>query len=204
MARLKHPNQVPPRGYVYFQKETRLLLQSDNLKSLVDLVIAHRKQKSLGPTDPAYVRSEIERQICTRLGTEDCKPEGISDGWVPQGRADLITVGSILSASRAAFAILESGFELAPKEEMTRRAKVCLDCPLNQPVSGCACAPLYKLIAALVPADRKPDGLHVCLVCKCSLQAKVNLTDEQIRAANANQNYPWPENPCWQKELAKQ
>jgi hypothetical protein len=106
-----------------------------------------------------------------------------------------------MSASRAAFEVLKSGLELAPMDEVKRRAEVCLNCPLNQPMQGCACAPLYKLIATLVPEDRKLEGLNVCQVCNCSLLAKVNLLEDHIFKSNQGRNFSWPAGACWQKDI---
>ena len=78
---------------------------------------------------------------------------------------------------------------------------MCRNCPLNQPAQGCACALLYKMIAEVVPAGRKLEGLHICRVCKCTLQVKVNLLAEHIAASNAGRNFNWPAGECWQRDI---
>ena len=201
MARLKHRNLKPPRGFRYYQRETQLVIESDNLLSLAKKVCAHRRQRGLEPTDEPTVMLEIERQMCTRLGTADCRPESPNDGWVPQKDSGLITVGTVLSASKAAFNLIESGFELAPMEEVNRRAADCLGCPLNQPINGCACAPFYKLIEKLVPNERRIPGLFVCLACSCSLQCKVNLLADHVFKSNQGRDIRWPEGACWQRTI---
>lgn len=204
MALLKRRTTVPPGGFTYLQTETQAKITGENEDQLIDYVIAHRQYKALTPTDRETVRKEIERQICTRLGYSECKPEGKDDKWVPQdGSKPLIGMTQMIAFSKAALAFVASGGELAPIEEVKRRAAGCLACPLNQPVTGCSCGIFYKLVASAVPDSRKIDGLNVCMACHCALQAKVNLTDEQIVVSNDGRKIDWPQlnPPCWQSEV---
>ena len=202
MAVLKRRNTAPPGGFKFYQAETRFAMTAENEDQLIDLVMAHRQYRGLVPTDRESVRLDIERQICTRLGHGDCKPEGKDDPWVPlDGSKKLVTMGAVLAFSKAAFAFVSSGFELAPMEEVQRRAEICRACPLNQPMTGCSCNTFYKAIEAAVSRERRLEGLHVCKACDCSLVAKVNLTDAQVVASNEGRGILFPAGACWQKTV---
>lgn len=202
MALLKRRNQSPPGGFVYLQTETQATIKGENEDQLIDYVVAHRQYKGLTPTDREAVRKEIERQICVRLGHGDCKPEGKDDKWVPQdGSKPVIGMTQMIAFSKAAMAFVASGGELAPMEEVKRRAAICLRCPLNQPVSGCSCGIFYKAIEAAVPRARTIEGLNLCMACSCSLVAKVNLTEEQVVISNDGRKIAWPDQECWQKSI---
>ncbi len=202
MATLKRWNTSPPGGWQYYQKETAFTIKAENGHQLVQLVVDHRKYKNLEPQDPLAVRLEIERQLCVRLGYGECKAEGPDDKWVARdGKQRIATMSAVLAFSKTALSFFKSGMELAPMEEVQRRAANCRSCPLNQPMTGCSCNLFYKIIALTVPRERKLDGLYVCRACDCSLEAKVNLTPEQIVASNKGRNITWPEQECFQKSI---
>jgi hypothetical protein len=203
MALLKRWRVAPPGNWTYFQKESQLRIKAENGDALVDQVVEHRKYRGFTPTDRETVKLEVQRQICEKLGFNDCRPEGESDPWKPKdGSKPLVTMSNVLSFSKAAIAFVKSGGELAPMEEVKRRADICRQCFWNRELSGCACGGFYKILDAAIPKDRKLDGLHVCGICNCSNGVKVNLTEEQVRASNAGRNLPWPtETPCWQFDV---
>jgi len=175
MALLKHQNASPPGGWRYRQSETGLVIIGDSLQDLTAKVVTHRQYKGLKPDGPHLVGLEIQRQICSRLGADNCKAED-GDSWVPISSAPRrLTLNDMLAFSRTALEFIKNGGSLAPKEEAKSRAAICLNCPLNQPASGCKCGTFYKMIAATIPSDRKFDGLNICQACACSLQAKVNV-----------------------------
>lgn len=187
---------------MYFQKETEFTIKAENRDNLVDLVVKHRQYRNLHPQQPALVALDIERQICVRLGHDECRPEGGEDKWVARdGRKPGVTMSGVLAFSKAALAFIASGAELAPMEEVHRRAAGCRGCPLNQPMTGCACNIFYKALDAAIPRSRKLEGLHVCRACDCSLVAKVNLTAEQIIVSNKGRQITWPAQECFQREI---
>lgn len=200
MALLK-TRATPPGGWVYLQTETQFTLKAENEDALIDLVMAHRAYKGLAASDRATTKKEIERQICTRLGHAECKPEGKDDPWVPRdGSKPRIGMMQMIAFSKAALAFVASGGELAPIEEVKRRQSMCLSCPLSSMVSGCSCGIFYKTIDAAVPKARSNPNLGICLACSCSTNAKSNLTEEQIMISNDGRKIDWP-HPCWQAEI---
>lgn len=203
MAKLKSWRTTPPGGWVYHQAETNFTLKDENADALIKRVVDHRIYRSLTPTDEESVKAEIGRQICGRLGYAECRPEGKDDKWKPRdGSKPVIGMSQMLAFSKAAFAFISSGGELAPIEEVKRRQAMCLACPLSSMVTGCSCGAFYKAVDALVPASRSNAGLGICLACSCSTNAKTNLTEEQVHISNEGRDIQWPsDTPCWQAEI---
>ncbi len=202
MATLRTPRTAPPGGFFYFQKETRLRIKADNLDELVGRVIEHRQQNRLEPTDRISVSLGIQQQICARLGKSHCRREGPDDPWVPRAEGEtLLTLQSVMAASRAAFEWLGGGMKLVDMEENHRRHEICADCPLNQPMTGCRCSVLFAMIAKVVPENRRFGDLHVCHACGCSLAAKCAAPLNVLRASEEGRNVSYPA-WCWMAGLA--
>lgn len=202
MALLKYRNEVPPSGFWYLQKETRLRVTGDNLKDLVLQVIAHRKHRGLEPTDFDTVALEVERQICSRLGDFHCKPEKGEENWTPVTLdSTVLKASNVASFSRAAWEWIKSGRELVPEEQAKERAAKCAQCPINWPLTGCKCGSLYRLIERGVPKEKRFEGLGVCAICQCSLPAKVWLPRNVINSSNEGRNLRFPQDgSCWQAD----
>ncbi len=197
MARLKFPNQVPPRGFFYVQKETRLRIEGESIGDLSKKVVDHRVYKGLPGQTMEEARLDIERQICSRLTKRECASElGVDDEWKPIDDNPNITLSAVIGASKAALEFVASGAELVPEVERSRRTEICLDCPLNNAVRGCRCSIFYRMIERMVPANRRNPELFVCSACQCSLQAKTNLPANVIKAGDAGRNIQYPSN-CW-------
>lgn len=202
MALLKFINEVPPSGFWYIQRETLLRMEGEGIKDLTNKVVDHRKYKGLTPIDHATVRLEVERQICSRLGVYHCKKEGPDDKWVPFTYPNtVISMSAVLGFSRAAFTWLMTGGELVSQEKAEGRRAKCAACPLNWPLSGCKCGKVAKLVAKAVPAEKRFENLGVCMVCECSLPAKVWLPRSVIDASNAGRDLKFPQDgSCWQAD----
>ncbi len=198
MAVLKHPTTSPPGGWKYRQAETLLTLDGDSLHALVDKVVSHRRYKGLKPDDPQLVNLEVQRQICTRLGTGECKPESEVDEWVPLPITPRFTLMDILAFSKTMLEFAKSGGKLVSKEELKRRADICRGCACNQPAQGCKCSIFYKMVNASVPSDRREPNLHICACCSCSLIGKTNMPASVLKADTRKINYP---GFCWMKEI---
>lgn len=202
MARLKFPNEEPPGGWVYLEPRSRLTIKGENLAQLVQKVIQHREHRGFQPTDPATVRVEIERQICTKLGDALCRREGEGDDWQPINGLPAIRLSTILSLSRAGLDWIAAGRPMVEMAEVGRRREICLACPLNEPLHGCMCAPFYRLISRTIPADRRFDDLHVCRACGCSVTTMVNLPMDVLDESHAGREIAFPVT-CWQHPAAK-
>lgn len=201
MARLKFRNDVPPLGFWYLQRETRLRIDGESLKDTAEKVIAHRKYKGLTPTDYPTVVLEVERQICSRLGTFHCQPEPGEKTWVPvEMQSTMLSAGAVKSASRAVWEWFTSGRELVPEAQAKERADLCTRCPINQPLTGCKCSSVFKIIEKVVPKEKRFDGLGVCGICQCSLPAKVWMPENVIDVSNEGRKLNFPKDgSCWQR-----
>jgi len=193
MALLKHPTMKPPGGFVYRQAETGLKLEGDSLHNLIAKVVAHRRYKKLTPDDEETVGLEVQRQICTRLGLDECKEEA-GDVWVPVPTQPRFTLNDILAFSKTALEFVRQGAGLVSVPVAMQRRTICAACPLNQPASGCKCGTFYKMVNAAIPKERQWEDLHVCQLCSCSLKAKVNVPMSVLAADT--RKISWPVH-CW-------
>lgn len=181
MAHLKSPATQPPGGYTYRQAETALILTSDSFHGLVAKVISHREYRGLKPTDAATVEKEVHNQICSRLGLNECNPDP-GDDWVPVLKPGILRLTEIMAFSKTMLEFIKNGGVMVPMEEAQRRRKICVECPLNGPATGCKCGLLYQMINMFIPKERKFEDLQICKLCRCSLKAKVNVPMEVIEA----------------------
>lgn len=200
MALLKIQNTTPPGGWKFYEPATGLTIVAGNLHDLVAKVIEHREHKGVRPTDRATVVLEVQRYMCGALSTAECRSEGPSDPWVPVPSDRYITLADVMAASRAAMQYIVGLGRLEPMEENQRRRRICVTCPLNQPMSGCRCGPLYRAIAAVVPSERGFADLHVCGVCHCSLRVKCAVPADVIRASDRGRGLKYPGH-CWVNEV---
>lgn len=203
MALLKSYTTTPPGGWQYFQAETEFTIKGDCWSELIDLVLAHRRYRNLHPQDKPAVELEIQRQMCRKLGKGECRSEGPQDKWLPlPHEKTMLTMEMVLAFSKAAIAFVASGGELAPMEEVKRRAEICRTCLFNRRLSGCRCGPFYALLDRTMPKHRRMPDLGVCGPCQCSLSVKVNLTEEQVIASNEGRDIQWPKDQeCWQRTI---
>ncbi len=201
MAVLKSRRDSPPGEWKYFQRETEYEMKGENESDIVNLVVAHRRYRNLHPQDPEAVRLDIHRQICSKLGTQECQKEGPDDKWKPINPERIrFTASMIMSFSAAALEFVKGGLKLVPVEESLRRAAICQGCPMNQPMTGCNCNNFHKIVASMVPADRTIPYVGVCYACGCDLKSKVNLTDEVIIESNKGRDIEYPDF-CWQRAI---
>ncbi len=96
-----------------------------------------------------------------------------------------------------------TGFSVVPQEESERRAAICVTCPHNQIISGCAgCHGVGEIVSALTGnrTTSVDDRLNACRVCAgCSLKAKVHLPKEVIDISAYAAQLP---KFCWLVESA--
>ncbi len=197
MALIRSFRDVPPGGWRYVQPETGVRFAADTFEALVEQIRPHREYKGI-PADELGL--EVQRQLCTGLTVAECKPEPGEDYRPVRDLTARLSTGLALSLTRTVAAALgevaAGRFPLVSREEARRRGAVCRGCPFNKPASLCACSAVYRAIEAAIPADRREDGVSVCMACGCSLHAKVNLPLDVVRSGNApDVVFPsW----CWQ------
>lgn len=173
VAVLTQKNTAPPDGFKYLQPETGLWITGDFLSELVERVAAHRAHKQISPWDAASVEKEVVNQICAAAPPGVCRGEPGEDYRPLVNNIRRLSLAKIALATDTLVQWLKAGMAMVDKGESHRRAEICRACPMNQIPSACVCTPFWKMIDALVPADRNEPGLHVCGICSCSLRAKI-------------------------------
>jgi hypothetical protein len=200
MARLRFPSQKPPGGWKYLQPETRLWFNGDD-QGVVDMaeqVAKHRAYRQLPRATAREALEDIHRQLCERLGKDHCIPEDGED-WNPIKRdySNNLDGEQAVAFTKSFLTFVKDGGAVAPMPEVKRRAAICLACPMNLRTAGCAsCSFLQGVINGVIPTHLRQEGLHVCAVCGCGLQAKVLMTKEVIAAGDAGRGLVYPEH-CW-------
>lgn len=202
MALYRFPEMNPPGGWRYRQTESKAIIVGESHYDLVNLVIAHRRHKGYKPIDRSSVILDVERQICTRLGSQQCKSEGPEDTWVPvPSKHNIFDIETIRSFSAAAWSWLKEGGKLIDEPEAERRAEICRACPANSDAGqGCMRCHLAKVVGTLVPEKRKLDGLTMCVFCGCDLRAKILMPDDVIVKSDQGRDIKYPLH-CWQREI---
>ena len=196
MPRLRDKNLTPAGGWVYLNVETDLWLKGDNWLDLVAKVKAHRTYKGLSNHG---IEIAIETQLCETLGEQWCRANK-GETWNPlENIGKKIGIKQLASLSAFILEWIKSGESIVSKDISSERATICRKCPVNRPLSQCACTPFYKAVNALVPEYRKEKDLHVCGICGCSLPAKVLMPQSVIQKDNSNKKLKYP-NGCWQNE----
>lgn len=195
---LLNTRDTPPTGWVYVERSTGAQFERNSYDQLLEAVREHREYRGL----PVHeTERDVQDQICLTLGEPTCR-RSRQDPAPIRDRTRSLDLDTLMSGSRALFGWLGSGGATVAPSVSQDRAKVCLSCPLNKPVSKCSCSPFYLLLQTAIPKDRTIDGLHVCMACGCSLKAKVLVTDEVIRGSiSPSTDFPkW----CWQLPIAAQ
>lgn len=191
---------VPPGGYRYTQKETGERLTATTFPDLIDLVRKHRQANGLGGGD---IESEIEDQLCQVLPAGWCKQE--TGAAYDSGVTDRITFEQVKAGTATLIDWFLSGRQKVNQDEASNRVRICSACHFNQKPQGCsACSMgvLHEMVNKITggqsaPEDHRVDG---CVVCGCSLKAKVWLPLETLQkhvSAETNARFPeW----CWAKK----
>jgi hypothetical protein len=196
MALISQKNTTPPDGWRYIQAETKARMEHQTLSELVDMVVQHRRWAGLKPDDAASVQLDVERQICMAQFPGVCHPEPGEDYRPLKNISRSLTVELVEAMSTAAFEFLKSGMRWADEATANRRADICRGCPLNFSPHACSCAPVWAIVRALIPSDRRLPGLSICAICGCSLEAKVLMPESVIAKADEGRDLRYP-GYCW-------
>lgn len=200
MAHLRHPNTVPPGGWVYVQMETKARLEDENIHQLVTKVVSHRTYKGLPRISRDEVREDVEQQICSGLAGGECQAAPNEDFRPTEDRLHVITLAQLMTFSASLIEWLASAAGIVDEAETQRRAEICRGCRFNKVAGSCSCGPLYKLLDSMLPRSRRVPGLHICAACGCVLSVKVLAPGNVIAASNAGRGINWPAH-CWQPKF---
>lgn len=194
---LINKNEVVPGGFRYFQKETERWVKAPSWSELLIAVKKHRRANEL-PIGLMF-EQEVETQLCSTLPPGACTYSSPND----KQRAAMIgrpTWKKFLEATRTLVALVKSGQSLVPQPIADAQARTCAKCPFNQKPEGCTSCNLAGLADALAGMGRLSTAhdarLDGCVLCGCSLKAKVHFPAEVLsNVAGVNLSvYPdW----CW-------
>jgi hypothetical protein len=198
MPTLKSLNNTPQGGWRYLQPGTNVWFYENNWDLLVSKVRTHREYKGLDGANVEDVSKDVQNQLCMSMTTRECRQlPGEAYDPVPDKTSQL-TSDMVLSLSKGLLSFILHGAKWVDKAEAERRSEICRSCPFNKPAAMCSCSAAYLTINKLVPKDRVPAGVDVCMACGCSLIAKVNLPIEVVAdSIQKGQKFP---SHCWQLE----
>ena len=187
------PFQGPSR-YIFKDPDTGYQYQAETKQALVDHIITYRKQNKLDPIN--FLPDVLENYWC-------CLPEN-----APHCDSVTLTRG-LFQTIRGGIALLENLFygeaNMSSLAEASRRAAICLECPINDfpdrsgfikwsdDIAEKATGSRYK---ELPPEVR--DNLGNCRGCSCTLKAKV-FHRYPIHLPDTEQSFMRSSNfECWQ------
>lgn len=142
----------------------------------------------------------MEDQLCGVIPPEWCDREaGDVSSWVDTnfGWNDFTEGMKVFSTWGLA------GAPMVPQEEANRRAGICIQCPINVGISGCAtCRKIASYITGSVAKKRTPydDLLKACAVCHCALKAMVWFPAATITSHESPDRQNVRPSFCWAKK----
>jgi hypothetical protein len=201
MRRLKDTSLVPPDDF-RFTHETGYTTTARTYNDWVERAKEHRTANNLGiPLDFAV---RMQDQLCGLIPPEWCSRDaGDVSSWVDTRFSwNDFTEGMKVFGHWAAL-----GTPLVEQKEADRRAAICVSCPLNVAVSGCAsCHKIASMITGAVAKKRgaHDDHLRACAICRCSLKAMVWFPMEILRSNESADRQALRPDFCWVKENGPQ
>lgn len=196
MKQLRNRSNLPGRMWPAYIAATNTRLEDFSRQALIPRVAAHLRGNNLPPM--VNPEEEIDDYICAALSEKQqarmCqfRVEGDYPTAVTTGLADVMAFVDF---------VMENGIKFVPQEEAERRARICAQCPLNVPVSGCSVCEIARTLmdkSAKLLAGRTTEQdskLKACACCGCQLQAKVHL---DMKVPYRNAKFP---SHCWQNSV---
>lgn len=197
MRRLKDRSLVPP-GQFRFTHETGFTSTAPTYDDWVAEAKKHRKANNLDI--PLDFVAKMEDQLCGLIPPDRCeRDEGDPAGWVDTNFswADFREGMGIFTEWGS------QGAPLVEEKEAERRAHLCVACPLNVNVSGCAtCHKIASYLTGAVAEKKTPyaDNLRACAICHCSLQAMVWFPMDLLASRETADRQAVRPNFCWVKQ----
>lgn len=192
--KLRNLSDGPPGGWRFKHLDTGYISTGTTFQQLVQKVAQYRKNHKVPAVSEGYARlsDEIEADICASLDPTD-QATYCDTKFRPLTGIHWREVARFLHTLAA---WVSAGFKKVPQDEAERRAAICVVCPLNVGMAGCAiCRTSLKAGRdALMQATTSQDAkLEACGVCGCDLKTSVHVPINVLRSAG-ELNYPeW----CW-------
>lgn len=165
---------------------------------MAEQIAKHRGFRNLPRATAREAIEDIHEQLCQRLGEGHCMPND-GEQWNPIKKDYSMNLDGeqAVAFTKTFLSFIKEGGATAPMTEAGRRSSICKACPMNIKATGCvSCSFLQGVINGVIPTSMRIEGLYVCAVCGCGLQAKVLMTKEVIAAGDAGRDLVYPPN-CW-------
>lgn len=199
---LINKNEVPPGGFRFFEASTERWVKAASWTELLIAVKRHRRANEL-PIGLMFDR-EVETQLCSTLPPGCCSYSSPDD----KRRASMVgrpTWAKFLEGTRTLVAMVGKG--MVSQTVANEQAATCSKCPFNQKPEGCTSCNLSGLadvLAGLGRLSTAHDGrLDGCVLCGCSLKAKVHFPAEVMAKVAGDNLSVYPE-WCWIRKAADQ
>lgn len=156
------PSDKQDRSFRYTHAETGHVSHGADYRSWIIACKEHRRANNL--PIPADFASRAEDQLCGELPPTWCKQSGGST--VDTG----FSLGDVVDWIKAVANRFVSGQPLVSQEEANRRARICVQCPLNIDAGGCgSCSKAVSFLTPGMASRSTPydSDLKNCAICKC-------------------------------------
>jgi hypothetical protein len=194
--KLQTLSTMPPGGWRFKHIGTGFVSTGITFQSLVQKVMQYRQNHGEPIVSEGYARlsDEVEEEICQSLSIED-QGNYCNTKWRPMTGVHWREVARFLHTVAS---WITTGFTLVPQSEAERRAAICVKCPLNVGMTGCAMcrSALKEGREKLMQRSTSSDGsLLACGVCGCDNKTQVHVPLDVLRAGKKGLSFPeW----CWQ------
>ena len=175
-------NECPPGGFRFFVRDTGRWIEGIDWQQFTNNVKQHYRSNNL-PIGLLF-NETIEDQACQNTDPSacyQCGPETQRAFRAPTSYEQL------RSATSTMLRWFLEGKRKVSKDEVERRSKICISCPLNVPAKDCpSCGnkTIMDLVSQFVGGETTEYDIRIqaCSVCGCSLKAKTRIPLDILKA----------------------
>lgn len=196
MRRLRDRTLVPPTQFRYTH-ETGYTTVAPTYADWIFSAKDHCRANDL-PV-PLDLEAQMNEQLCGILPPQWCDRDAGDTKWVDTNfNWSDFTEGMKVFSRWAA-----EGAPLVEEKVANERAAVCVSCPLNVNITGCAAC--HKMASAITGAVAKKRGLYddylrACAICHCALKAMVWFPLDILMENETAERQTLRPNFCWVKQ----
>ena len=196
MRRLRDRTIVPPTSFRYTH-ETGYTTVASTYADWVSSTKDHFRANDL-PV-PLDLEAQMNEQLCGILPPTWCDRDPGDVKWVDTHFGWNDFVDGMKAFGRWAV----GGVTFVEQEEADRRAAICVSCPLNVNITGCAAC--HKMATAITGDVAKKhsaydDYLRACAICHCALKAMVWFPIDTLQSNETPERQTLRPDFCWVKQ----
>jgi len=196
MRRLRDKHLVPPEEF-RFTHETGHTTTSPIYDDWITAARDHRRANGLDT--PPDLEARMQEQLCGLIPPEYCERDPGDTWWVNTrfNWADFREGMQIFTTWAG------QNRPLVGPEEANRRAALCVTCPLNVNIAGCAAC--HKIASYITGAVAKQNGayddqLKACAICHCALRAMTWFPLDLLETNETQDKQESRPDFCWLKK----